>query len=151
MKNSVFIVAALVLVGCAASEPTMQTGPDAEVTFDGLVAIDNSVFHQAWADPDADWARYDQFIGGNAFFEFRAVKKTGQTQRVASSKNEFWIDEKSRQKLEDEVSAVFNEELAKSVRFTEASAPGPNVLIIRGGLHDIAVQQTQIVFNVCFC
>jgi hypothetical protein len=57
--------------------------------------------------------------------------------RLSSSSNEFWIDDASKQKLQDEVSSVFDEELAKSSRFTVTDEPGSDVLIIRGGLHDI--------------
>lgn len=137
MKYTIYIAAILLLGACASKPPTIQTGPEAEVTFDGLTRIDNSAFKDAWADADADWARYDQIISGGAFFEFRAVKKTSGTTRPTSSQTEFWIDDKDKQKLEEEVSAVFAEELAKSTRFTEADKPALNVLIVRGGLHDI--------------
>lgn len=136
MKNTFLVVAVLIVSGCA-SEPTMQEGPDAEVTYDGLNRIDNAAFKNAWADPGADWARYDQIITGDAFFEFRAVKKGSGTQRASSSTAEYWIDDKDRERLKDEVSAVFAEELAKSERFSVSGTAGPNVLIIRGGLHDI--------------
>jgi hypothetical protein len=138
VKNSVYIVIALALAGCT-SQPTVQTGPNAEVSFDGLHKIDNSAFHDAWADPDADWGRYDQFIGGEAFFEYRAVKKTAKysNHRPPASTDEFYIDEKSRERLTKEVTEIFTEELAKSERFTRTEEPGQNVLVIRGGLHDI--------------
>lgn len=137
MKYTILFAGAMLLAGCATPTPTMQAGPGAEVTFDGLNRIDNSAFKDAWADPDADWARYDKIMPGGAFFEFRAVKKTSSTTRSSSSNSEFYIDDASRQRLQDEVSSVFNEELAKSTRFGVADAPGENVLIIRGGLHDI--------------
>ena len=136
MKNTIFIAAALFLVACA-SEPTIQTGPDAEVTFDGLHKVDNSAFKAAWADPEIDFSRYNKFIAGGAFFEFRAVKKNNSTMRANSSTTDFWIDDKSKEKLKEEVGTVFQDELAKSERFTETDKPGPEVLIIRGGLHDI--------------
>ena len=66
----------LALAGCAAKESSIQTGPDAEVTFDGLHKVDNSAFKNAWADPDIDFSRYSKFIAGGAVFEFRAVKKS---------------------------------------------------------------------------
>jgi hypothetical protein len=138
VKNSVFIVIALALAGCS-SAPTIQSGPDAEVSFDGLHKVDNSAFHDAWADPDADWARYDQFIGGEAFFEYRAVKKTAKysSVRPPASTDEFYIDEGSRERLTREVTDIFTEQLSESTRFTRTEEPGQNVLIIRGGLHDI--------------
>ena len=138
MKRITLAFAALALAACS-SEPTMQTGPDAETTFDGLVRIDNARLNDAWGDPDADWARYNKIMGGEAFFEFRAVKKTPQTTsgRINSSTDEFWITEANRERLQEEVSTVFREELARSERFEFTDTPGPDVLIIRGGLHDI--------------
>ena len=139
MKYSIIIAtaAALALTGCAAKESTIQTGPDAEVTFDGLNRVDNSAFQDAWADPDIDFSRYSKFIAGGAVFEFRAVKKSTGTTRAGSSSSEFWIDDAAKARLEEEVSTVFQEELAKSERFTETDTPGPDAIIIRGALHDI--------------
>jgi len=136
MKYAIFIAAILLLAGCA-GEPTIQQGPGAEVTYDGLYRIDNSAFREAWADPDIDWSRYSKIMAGGAVFEFRAVKKTSGTQRQSSTQNEFWIDDKAREKLKEEVSTIFREELGKSERFTMTETPGPDVLIIIGGLHDI--------------
>jgi len=137
MKKILLTIAAAAIVGCSTAPPTIQQGPNAEVSFDGLHLIDNSAFKTAWADPDIDFSRYDQFIAGGAFFEFRAVKKTSANMRSSFSASEFWIDDKDKAKLEEEVTKVFREELAKSTRFTVTDTPGPNVLIIRGGLHDI--------------
>ncbi len=121
---TITLAATLAITGCV-SEPTIQTGPDAEVTFDGLHRVDNSAFTNAWADPDIDFSRYNQWMGGGAVFEFRAVKKTGRTTRTTSSQSEFWIDDKDKAKLEEEVSKVFQQELATSERFTKAEEPAP--------------------------
>ena len=47
MKKVIVIAAAALAVGCA-QQPTVQTGPNAEVSFDGLVRIDHSRFANAW-------------------------------------------------------------------------------------------------------
>ena len=137
MKYAVIALLALAVAGCSSAPPTVQTGPDAEVSFDGLHLIDNSVFALAWADPDADWARYNKFIAGGAEFEFRAVRQGNTTQRARSGQNEFFIDDASRDRLKEETSAIFAEELARSERFTETDTRAPDALILRGALHDI--------------
>ena len=137
MKKILLTFAAVVIAGCSSAPPTIQEGPNAEVSYDGLHAIDNSIFKAAWADPDIDFSRYDKYMPGGAFFEYRAVKKTTGTRRATSSQSDFYIDEKSREKLEVTVAEIFNEELAKSSRFSVTDAAGPDVLVIRGGLHDI--------------
>jgi hypothetical protein len=139
MKTMTFILSTLLLVACSSAPPTIEQGPDAEVTYDGLHKVDNARFAQAWADPDIDYSVYNKIMPGEAFFEFRAVKKSSKSslQTTRSSENEYWIDDEDKQKLIDEVTAIFREELGKSTRFTITTEPGPDVLMIRGGLHDI--------------
>ncbi|MCH8159671.1 MAG: DUF3313 family protein [Proteobacteria bacterium] len=137
MKKIIFMFVAMTMAGCSSAPPTIQQGANAEVSYDGLHAIDNSIFKAAWADPDIDFTRYSKIMPGGAFFEYRAVKKTSGTQRARSSNTEFYIDEKAREQLKALVSEIFNEELAKSSRFSVTDAPGSDVLSIRGGLYDI--------------
>lgn len=111
-----------------------------EVSFDGLVLVKKSEFKLAWVDPDVDFSVYNKFIPGAAQFQFRAVKKTSNLAAQRSNHREFWISDKDKQKLEDMVSSIFADELAKSEIFTEVNAPGPDTLIIRGMLHDIVSQ-----------
>lgn len=137
MKKLLILASVALVVGCAQA-PSLQQGPDAELTFDGLVRIDNGKFRDSWADPDVDFSQYDQVMVGDANFEFRAVKKSsssGLTRR--SNESEFWISDANKEKLIVTVTEVFSDELNRSKNFTKADAAGPNVLIIVGGLHDI--------------
>lgn len=136
MKNwlPVFI---FVAISACTTTPTVQSGPDAEVTFDGLVAVDNSVFQRAWVAPDIDLRPYTKIMGGQAKFEFRAVRGGGGTSMRASSRNEFPISEENQQRLIDTVSEIFREELGNSQHFTITDAPGDDVLIVTGALLDI--------------
>ena len=137
MKTLLSTSLILFLVGCAQA-PSIQQGPDAEVTFDGLVRIDNGRFNDSWIDPDIDFSRYDQILSGEAFFEFRAVKKSSSSSMtMRNNESEFWISDANKEKLIEVVSEVFSKELEKSEHFTRAEGPGPNVLMIVGGLHDI--------------
>ena len=75
MKNLHFVALVVSITACTTT-PTIQQGSDAELSFDGLVAIDNSVFQRAWIDPDIDLLVYDKILPGGAEFEFRAVRGT---------------------------------------------------------------------------
>ena len=136
MKYLAILAAVMFIAGCA-SEPAVQEGPEAEVTHDGLHRVDHANFEYAYVDPDADWGRYTKIMPGGAEFEFRAVKKTSGTYRARASDDEFYMDEKTRAKFEQEVTEVFDEELSKSKRFTVTDSAGPDVLVIRGGMTDI--------------
>jgi len=136
MKKLIIITLTALISGCAQT-PSVQQGPDAEYTFDGLVRIDNSRFRDAWVDPDIDLSRYNKIIVGNAEFEFRAVKKSSSTTRARSNESEFWISDQNKQWLIETVSEVFRDELQKSEHFTIVDKPGLDVLVLVGGLHDI--------------
>ncbi|MDH5345434.1 MAG: DUF3313 family protein [Gammaproteobacteria bacterium] len=125
------------LTACSSAPPTLQTGPEAETTFDGLVRIDNSRFKQAWADPEIDFSQYTKVMPGGATFEFRAVPKTTASRYMTSSQSEFWISDANRERLEKTVSDIFAEEIRKASGWSVAEEAGPNVLTLRGALLDI--------------
>lgn len=130
----------LVVAGCASQEPAIQSGPNAETTFDGLVRIDNARFAAAWVDPEVDLGQYNKIIPGGAEFEFRNVQRMSASQARRANEREFWISDANRQRLIDTVGEVFDEELRRSKHFTVTDEPGPDTLIIVGGLHDIVSQ-----------
>ncbi len=139
MRKLILLAAMFVAAGCA-GEPTVQTGPNAETTFDGLVRIDNARFVAAWVDPDVDLTQYTKIIPGGAEFEFRSVQKMSASAARRSNETEFWISDTNRQRLIETVTEVFTEELQKSEHFTVTDEPAPDALIIVGGLHDIVSQ-----------
>lgn len=139
MNKLAALAALLFIAGCAA-EPSIQAGPNAETTFDGLVRIDNARFAGAWIDPDVDLKQYTRIIPGGAEFEFRSVQKMSASAARRANEREFWISDSNRQRLADTVTEVFEEELRKSKYFTVTDEPGPDALIIVGGLHDIVSQ-----------
>jgi hypothetical protein len=138
MKKITIFALAVLMAGCATKAPSLQQGPDAETTFDGLVRIDNGQFNDSWADPDIDFSKYTKIMVADAVFEFRAVKKSkSSTSMRRSSDSAFWISDAKKEKLIEEVTAVFRKELDKSVHFTKTDSAGPDVLVIIGALHDI--------------
>jgi len=111
-----------------------------ETTFDGLKRVKKGAFKLTWADPDVDFSVYNKVIPGGAQFQFRAVKKTSSAQARRSNNKEFWISDADKQKLEETVTVIFREEIAKAEHFEVVAEPGPDTLIIRGGLFDIMSQ-----------
>ena len=139
MKKLAALAALIFAAGCTTA-PSVQTGPNAETTFDGLVRIDNARFAGAWIDPDIDLRQYTKIIPGGAEFEFRSVQKMSASMARRANEREFWISDSNKQRLVDTVTEVFEEELQKSKYFTVTDEPGPDALIIIGGLHDIVSQ-----------
>ncbi len=137
MRKLTIVAATLALLAGCAGEPSLQTGPNAEVTFDGLVKVDNARFAGAWVDPEINLARYTKVMPGGASFEFRAVKEMSASGARRSSNREFYISDADQQRLEQEVSKIFDEELGKSTRFTMTDTPGFDVMIVEGAMLDI--------------
>jgi len=140
LSSWLLIAAAAVLaLSCASPKPQLQQGPDAEVTHDGLVRVDHSRMQRAWMKPGADLGHYTKFMVGPPVFRFKAVRGGAGSGRVRArtGQNEFYISEENRKRLEEEVRAVFRDELSRSQHFQRVDEPGPDVLLIEGAMLDI--------------
>ncbi len=70
------------LAGCAASPtPELQSGPDAEVTFDGLVRADNTIMDSVWARPDIDITGYRKVLFVPLGVSYRDVDRRAAQQQ----------------------------------------------------------------------
>lgn len=127
---------AALMVGCT-STPTIQSGPDAEVSFDGLHKVDNSQADMAWARPDFDISQYSKIMLVGEGIEYAPAKNRGRTTFDRSRPGPYFIDEDSRARFEALVRETFAEEMSKIQHFEIVTEPGPDVLMIRGGLLDV--------------
>ena len=133
----VLSAAVSIIAGCAAPAPTIQTGPDAELSFDGLHKVDHSVADAAWARPDFDLSKYTKILPIEAQFEYRPDVNRARTTIERGRGGPYYIDEERRAAFEAEVREVFLEEMAKIQHFEFVTEPGPDVLLLRGALLDI--------------
>ena len=134
------IVAAACSVGCTTASPTIQTGPDAAVSFDGLHEIDNSRADIAWAVPDIDLSGYTSILPVSLGIEYTEVANKANTAVTRAQRGPYFIDDKARAEFESLVGEIFMEELQKSDRFRVVDERGPNTLIVAGGLLDVTSQ-----------
>ena len=145
MKKSIvatlFALAAL-SAGCT-STPEFQSGPDAEVTHDGLTRLDKTVLDVVWARTDIDLSGYSKIMLEGVGVEFRPVDgpysgRAGTSSiRNSSSRTEFQLDDKTKKLVVEEISGAFTEELAQSDKYEIVDATGPDVLLLRAGLLDV--------------
>lgn len=136
-KSTLAAAATALLAGCATPEPALQTGPDAEVSFDGLTRVENSRADAAWARADLDLSRYSKIMVVSAGFEYTDASNRGRTATERSRGGPFVIDEQRRERFEALVNEVWTEELQKLQHFEFVTEPGPDVLMLRGALLDI--------------
>ncbi len=128
---------AVFLVACTTAPPTIQTGPDAEISFDGLHKVDNSKADEAWARPDLDLSGYTKLWPLGFGVEYRQVKDRRNTAMGRSQGGPYFVDDDARARFENLVLVIFAEELKKIERYELVEGPGPDVLIVEGGLLDV--------------
>ncbi len=122
---------------CTTAPATIQTGPDAETSFDGLHMVDNSQADVAWARPDFDISGYTKLMPVSAGFEYTPTKNKGRTQIDHNRGGPYFIDEGARERFEAIVLEEFQEAFEKIKNWEFVTEPGPDVLIVEGGMLDI--------------
>lgn len=131
-----FAATLALFAGCASS-PTIDTGPDAEATFDGLMPIKGGSADAAWARPGADISQYSKIRLLGAGVEYRPGGESGRMYTARTNADHFEVTEEQKAKFEQVMQEAFREELALSEHFTLVDKNGPDVLLIVGGLLDV--------------
>ncbi|MDX1403589.1 MAG: DUF3313 family protein [Woeseiaceae bacterium] len=132
-----FVMGIATLAVACTSTPTIQTGPDAEVSFDGLHKVDNAQADLAWARPDFDISGYTKLLLVSEGIEYTPAKNKGRTTIERSRGGPYFIDEDARARFEALVRETFADEMSKIQNFEIVTEPGPDVLMVRGGLLDV--------------
>ncbi len=114
--------------------PRIETGPDAELSFDGLHRVQRSVMDEAWADPDLDLTGYSKLMLGTAGISYREVDDPGSFDRTAT---EFPISEESRERIRETVREIWTEEFENLENWEIVSERGPDVLFLIGAMIDV--------------
>ena len=119
-------------------KPRVQTGPDAEITADGLHRVDKSTMDAAWVKPDLDLRPYKKLMLKGAEIQYRQVDNDGKRYRPgADDDTEFAISDENKAKLVETVTEAFREQLGKSERYELVTQPGPHTLVLFGTLIDV--------------
>ena len=155
MKHTVCVVTAIVfglLCTSGWTAPRLQTGPDAEVTHDGLYRVDKTVMSAAWIKPDIDLRGYDKLMIVGTGFSYRTVDNEGKRYSPGrSNDSDFYIAPKNRERIETEMREAFTRELVNLDRYKIVSDPAPDVLMLVGGVIDVvsSVPPVDTCVNRC--
>ena len=132
--------ALLLLAACAGSggqQPTIDTGPNAEVTYDGLYRVNRPTLDEAWVKPDLDLRPYTKIMPVNGGVAYREVRDSGGRALTRSTANEFPISTENRARLEQTIAEEFREEFETLDNYEIVSEPGPDVLTLKLALIDV--------------
>ncbi len=143
LKIAALAVLAFSFAGCS-STPQFQSGDEAEVTHDGLTRLDKTVLDVVWARTDIDLSGYKKIMLDGVGVEYRPSKGpfsgragSSSTSIARSSAKDYQLDDATKKVFEDEIAGAFVEEMARSEKYEIVDQPGPDVLLVRGGLLDV--------------
>jgi len=132
--KKIIATTALVVLGMGSA----AYADDAKAGADNLVKVDRAAFKETYVNPDADLKKYTKIMIAESEYDFREVKKTPRNSSAfRSNTTDFWVNESDREKAENMINDVFDEEIAKIRNFEIVTEPGPDVLVLHGGLYDI--------------
>lgn len=136
-RSAAVLTCIVLMSGCMNQATTeAKRATDELMTHDGLYPVSNSRADAAWARPDMDIGAYDKILLQGVGIQYRpggAKRKS----RVAGRTEYYEATPDQKKRFEAIFSEKFREELGKSVRFKIVSEPGPDVLLIKGGLIDV--------------
>jgi hypothetical protein len=125
------LVSALLLgaLGCAGDGGGIRVG--SERSFDGLVRVKNPGFSAAWVREDFDLSGYSKVMLEGAGIEYQPMASVG------SVRQQFPLSETAIRRIGEIMERAFRTEMARSTRFQLTEQPGPDVLLLWGGLLNV--------------
>ena len=147
MRNLlVSLGAAVILAGCASPSgtasgpPTIQTGPDAEVTVDGLYRVDNSLAQLAYMKPGMDLRGYTAIMLDDVEVSYQRDPQGRTRAATGGATNNFALNDTQMDNLKSFFREAVVEALSSDGGYRIVDASGPDVLRITAELMDLIVR-----------
>lgn len=123
--------------GESGAQPVLATGPEAEITEDGLHPLDQSVMGAAWVRPDLDLSRYARIFAGPTAVQFRDVPERWYTMRTLETATEFHVSDTMQARLRELFRESFDEAISAVRSYEPTEEVGRDVLMVQGFLTDV--------------
>ena len=151
-KSLVALAAAGILGGCASasSAPTLQSGPDAEVTVDGLYRVDNSVMQLAYMKPGWDLRGYTAMLIDPVTVAYKTDPRGRQRDAGGGTvSGNFALSANQMENFKSLFQEAVVDALSEDGGYRIVDTPGPDVLRITADLIDliIAVPTAAVAAN----
>ena len=98
--------------GESGAQLIFATGPDAEITVDGLHRVEGTTIDAAWVRPNLDLSRYTKIYMMPTGVHFREVDDRVYSVRARDSELEFPVSDTMKARLRNLFSESFSEDLA---------------------------------------
>ena len=151
-ESLVALVAMGILGGCASAPPppTLQSGPDAEVTVDGLYRVDNSVMELAYMKPGWDLRGYTAMLIDPVTVAYKTDPRGRQRDAGGGTvSGNFALSANQMENFKSLFQEAVVDALSKDGGYRIVDTPGPDVLRITADLIDliIAVPTAAVAAN----
>jgi len=115
----------------------LASGPDADVTAEGLHRVAPSIMLAAWVRPDFDLTAYTRILLMPTAVQFREVPEGASNARTRISTEEFPLSDERKQWLRELWSEAVKTQFARQRAYELYEGPGSDVLIVQGFLVDV--------------
>lgn len=136
LNGALAFVAGILLQSCAATQPTLDTSTDAELSHDGLSPVKDAVVDKLWVRPDFDLRGYTKLLINPVGIQYRPVKSVSRAGRSRGG-TEFPVTDSQKVRLIEIIDEEFRKTLSKLERYEIVDEPGSDVLVLRGAIVDV--------------
>jgi hypothetical protein len=136
------VASTIAIAGCESTPargPTIQTGPNAEVTVDGLHRVDNSKMALAYVKPDVDLSSYTKIMLGPVSIAYKKEPRGTGKMRTAHHDSNFAMTPQQTEKMKGLFQESAVDALTSENGYQVVSQPGPDVLRVSCELIDLVV------------
>lgn len=133
-------VAGLVLLwhaGGGSAQPLLATGPDAEVTEDGLHRVHPAIMADAWVRPDMDLSGYTRILLMPTAVQFRDVPERRYDPHSATPTTEFPLDDERKEWFRRVWREAVDAEFGREESYELYNGVGADVLVVQAFLVDV--------------
>jgi len=136
---AIALLASFTASGCKSTKvPVLESGPNAEVTHDGLVRVRWSRYKYVWLKPGADFGSYSNVMMDPVSISYKREPRETEGRRNPNRGN-FALSESQTADMKRYFSEAFEKELGKLQNFTFTNAAGPNTLRVEAAIIDLVV------------
>jgi len=141
LRTTILPAAAGLMLFCYAggsgAQPILATGPDAEVTEEGLHRVHPSIMEAAWVRPDLDLSRYTRILLMPTAVQFREANERSYDARTRTGLTEFAVDDDMKEWLRGVWRRAVDAQFAQERSYELGYEVGSNVLVVQGFLVDV--------------
>jgi len=123
--------------GASGALPLLATGPDADVTEEGLHRVHPSVMEAAWVRPNLDLSLYSRILLLPTAVQFRDVGEQRFNARTRIGETEFPIDDEKKEWLREVWRQAVDARFAQERSYNLHHGAGSDVLVVQGFLVDV--------------